>query len=152
MYDHRASIIAYIENKAGKYDSEIGTVLRGLASSITAGLDMEPGQRGLASPLHVIAAAVAKEYRRGVEEILGDSKDRRIQAAKAATVWLVHRRTGWSHNRIALEMGCHVDTVKTRLDRVEAMRHDDETFRAMTDRLAIEDLCCSNCGYRLADG
>lgn len=155
-FDHRASIVSFIEGTADRLEQddqrEWASRYRSLASSIAGGLDMKPGEGDVASPLHAIAAAVAKLTMIGMTEILGKSQRHLVLPSRYATIWIANRRLGWSIDRLTREFG-YSDSSSTKhaIARANELRESDSLYRAMCDDLAAQEYACENCGYALVN-
>lgn len=150
-FDHRASIVAFIEETAEKQEAgdmrEWASRLRALASSVTAGLDMEPGRRDVASPLHAIASGISGRTRIAVGEILGKSQRQIVLPSRYALLWIANRRLGWSTDRLTKEFGySDPSSTKHAISRANEMRETDAEYRHMLDELSVREYCCENCG------
>lgn len=155
-FDHRGSIVAFIEATAAKQEAgdqrEWASRLRAMAGSIEAGLDMEPGSRDVASPLHAIAFGVSEATKIPVGEILGKSQRHIVLPSRYAVLWIANRRLGWSLDRLTKAFGySDPSTTKHAIARANEIREQDAEYRAMLDALSTREYCCENCGYALVN-
>lgn len=144
-YDHRASIIGYIESQASKKDSIVAIELRALASSIAAEIDIEAGARGTASPAHHIVKQVASLFDTTLHDILSSSQGHAVLPARYAAMWLVKSLLGWSDASIGAIFNRSDSAVSNGLARANELRATDPRFQLITDNIKNQNLVCEHC-------
>lgn len=150
-YDHRTSIIAYMESQAEKFEAndqpESATALRATASSVKAGLDIEAGKRNIASPIIAIAIAIAKVFKVSTRELLAATPGMRsVQHARHALFWVGKKRLSLTNDSLGLEVGDRdPSTISNSVSRAEQLRAEDPEFKRITDNLVEQTFMCENC-------
>lgn len=155
-FNHRDSIVKYIEDQADKHDKadrrEIGTVLRALGGSLIAHLDIEPGRGEIASSVDAVIRATVIAFERDtppelkIAEILADNRKADVCRLRFAAMWIASKRlNGWAAERVAAGFRRDQKTFKHGLDRAEEYRERDVEFCAVTDRLSAMAIRCEHC-------
>jgi chromosomal replication initiation ATPase DnaA len=153
-FDHRASIVRYMDEQASKLAScgrrDEATLLRATASSISAKIDIEPGKAGIASPVDAICLEVCSNIGGAMlRDIL--SKDRSESAMRCyfGTVWVAKKRLGWSNESIGDHLDRDASTISHALKRAEEIRAGDAAFRKITEELTSREIRCEHCQHPL---
>jgi len=151
-FDHRASIVAYLDQLAGRTEltgqRDAATNLRAAASTIAACLDITPGYSGTITPIQAIVKETVAALGEGVSaaEVLGPSRGTNaVSRARFAAMWVASKRLAWSEDRLGEGFGRDRTTVAHGLVRAAEIRGDDPEFRVATDILAQCDISCPHC-------
>jgi len=150
QFDPRASVVQYLEEQADRLTrqrrGEEAALVRGLASSVAAQLDVEPGRRGIADELDALLLRVGAQYDLTLTELKGEARGGvDVVLARSLGMWLARRRLGWSEGRVASFFAREIATVQNAVTRVETQRHKDDDFRCLADALLIEPVYCPHC-------
>lgn len=154
-YDHRSSIVAYIEALAEAHSKadrgDLAANYRATASSLAALMDVEAGKRGVASGVHAIIHETVKAFAtsEGVEVSLSDVLDHNrvapVSRVRFAAMWVAKKRLGWNLDRIAEGFDRSRDTIDHGVERAEDFRSREPSFLLLTDMLTQRPLLCEHC-------
>lgn len=154
-FDHRASIVAYLEGVASKLElqkrGEDASLIRAQASSIAAEIDIVPGVNGISSAGHAVAREIAARLGgTNAREILGTDTTKAAVRARYAAIYVLRQRMNWTQERIGKEIGDrNPSSISSALQRAEEMRGTDPEFKALTDELGATSVVCENCQHPL---
>lgn len=153
-YDHRGSIVAYIQHQATKNRGHnklpIATELDALASNIAAQLDIDPGNRDVATPLQTLIVRIAFDFKVTPADIIGPSRHELFVQARDALVWVAKKKLKLSNETLAGELDRVPQSIMKAYGRAEELRHDSLTFRHLTDSVLMGLLVCEHCQHPLA--
>ena len=148
-YDHRTSIIAYIDKLAARNRAKqkLGTAseLDALSSSIKAYIDIEAGTQGVATAMDAIFTLVAETYHLTVEEIKQTDNVRLRVRARDTVLWLFKTKLDMKVADIATEVGCSKEVVYAALTRVDGHRIDEPSYLELTNNMLKQTLVCEHC-------
>lgn len=158
MFDHRSSIIAYIDHLAGQYDvkngretSETGSHMRALSGSLAACLDVEAGTRDIASSVHAAIHETCRVFNAEnstgftISQILAHDRTAALSRVRFAAMWVAKKRLGWTNERLAECFLRDRETVTHGLQRAEDFRSREPKFAHITDNLVEQPLRCEHC-------
>lgn len=153
-FDHRSSIVRYLDEQAEAYDKDDqrsrGTVARALASNIKAGLDIVGGLSGIVSPVEIIIRDMCGKFgATGYREVVGEVQTAIVIQTRFASIWVAKKRLSWSDGRIADAFKRDRSTINHALKRAEEIRGTDPWFKKVTDDALDFDPHCENCQYPL---
>lgn len=155
MFDQRSSIIAYVDHLADAHDrKEEGTIaanLRALSGSLAACLDVESGQRDIASSVHVAIHETARAFNTEeggdftIAQILAHDRTATVSRLRFAAMWVAKTRLGWNTPRLAAGFERTAETFVHGVSRAEDFRSREPKFARITDNLVEQPLRCEHC-------
>lgn len=156
VFDHRDSIIKYMESQADKFDGHglrpEATALRATASSIKAMIDILPGQGDIASAIVPIAVHAVEAFGgTTAREILAKGQQsKHAVRVRHAVIWAAKKRLNWSNEELGrLIGGRDGSTISHSISRGEELRVADAEFKRITDDLSAREYRCENCLHHL---
>lgn len=150
MFDHRASIIAYLESTADRLimtkRRDEATLLQAMASNIKIQIDIEQGKRDVASPLMAIVIEVAGHFKVEPREILAPTPGiKAVQHARHLAIWVGKKRLNWSHEAMGADLGRDASTISNSIERATQLRAEDDDIRRLTDKWVEHNYVCEHC-------
>ena len=158
MFDHRRSIVNYLETQADKYEGNglkaEATAVRAQASSVRAEIDIEPGRQDIITPAQAITLEVCSRFGAGqrFREVLGGSGCSEAVRMRFAAMWVIAKRFSWTQEKVGEPFGRDASSVSHALKRAEEIRRDDAEFAAVTDFMVRHTPLCENCQSPLIAG
>jgi hypothetical protein len=151
VFDHRASIVRYLESQATKFEvsdqRDEATALRATASSVAALLDITAGVNGIACPVTAIIREVAAQLGGANHaEVIAPSRGSLAAIRiRFAAMWVAKKRLGWSDERLETGFRRERSTITHGIERADEIRASDEEFRVVTDALVTQEIRCEHC-------